>query len=259
MHITHVRIRRLAQGGDATAWRAALGDAAWPAASDVLKQEDGAWVRRATLLGRDVVVKCRPLSSSGRRMKAALGLGHADRHWRGADALRRIGVLTGAPLASALARVDGSPCELLVLEYLPGRSLIEVLAAISRGEGPPVRAQHAIARAVGRQVRVLASAGWTNRDHKPSNLIVAEGETGSIAVIDCVGLRRTREAGLPLLAALCIEPLGCNVLPRRTLLMRALRAWRDDEQSSAHDAWRAVARLVERHGDPRPRVNPLSR
>ena len=279
MKIERIKIRRAMRGEDGAAWAAALADPAWLAGATVLKDEPGSsWVRRGTMRGREVVVKCRLLNRPSRWIKAALGYGHGDKHWRGAALLASKKIATAVPIVHANARADGVVAELLLLEYLSGSTLLELMRD-AMSATLPVRAQHAIAHAVGRQV---AHCGWVfNRDHKPSNLIVmgARTQAPTVAIIDCGGVRfrqvlRTER----MFASLVIEPMGCGVLPRRALLMRALEGrraalaeWYDPEDDAAEDdgtldppgpawdkrLWRDVQRVVEAHGDPRPKIDPL--
>lgn len=268
MRIERVRVVRVHRGEDASKWAAALGDGGWAQGSSVLKADGASWVRRGTLLRREVVVKCRELSAWA-RVKCALGRGKGDRHWRGAALLTGKGVSTARVLALVRARVDGRECELLVMEWVEGATLLRVMAEVHAGRGLGVREQHALAREVGRQVAQMQEL--FNRDHKPSNLIVMEGVGPRIAVVDCEGVRRAAIPGAArMFASLVIEPTGCGVRPRRALMMRALRGWLDEsgvaEEASAAERrgmlrmmWGDVARVIAHHGDPRPRVDPLAR
>jgi hypothetical protein len=166
----------------------------------------------------------------------------------------------------------------MVLEFVKGKTLLEVLDEIARGVGPGVREQHAIARAVAEMmVTMVAKAGVYNRDHKPSNLVVRSDEKGAwtVALIDCVGLRWVWPAddgdSRRMWASLMIEPIGCGCRPRRALWGRVLMSmgWRGQPWW-----WRKapvrlrdlrfwvvapVADVIAEHGDARPRVNPLRR
>lgn len=276
-------------------WIAALADPRWLAGSTLLKRDGLAWVRRATLTGPagdsvDCIVKVAPVRGfAGWLRTAVLGpLGIAPtalaRQWRGAQQLAGLGVATPTPLLQARARCEAAPVEVLLTEYLPGRSLLEHMAAPLG----PARADHALADAAGELVAALIAGGLLNRDHKPSNILVLDDQR--LALLDCVGLCKavTRDvvAGpARMLASMVIEPLGCRCLPRRTLRRRALRAFlharwhqggpaptdaatpttpdppdppnRQWERASARAFWAAVAQLVDRHGDPTPAVWPL--
>ena len=263
----------MAAGEDAAAWRDALATPGWADAARVLKEDRGSWVRRANLLGRDVVVKCRELNTIGRRFKHAIGMGHGAKHWRGAAKLMRAEIPTGRPLVLMRSEVDGCATDLLVIEFVPGETLLSVLDAIAHGCGPGVREQHAIAKAVAGSVVALRKARLHNRDHKPSNIIVTHAEDGrvGVSVIDTVGLESDFPVGdgfevEEMLTALMVEPLGCGCSPRRSLWMRALSTMplsrpnvdRARKHRDLREAAKSVAMLIKAHGDPRPRVNPLA-
>lgn len=275
MTVERVRVRRVAEGEDAGAWKRALEDASVVAGGQVLKDEPGSgWVRWVHVSGRDIVVKCRLLNTAGRRAKAAVGLGHGDKQWRGAERLRRAEIACGRPLLLARAWCEGRPVELLVLEHVRGRSLLDVLDDVRAGSGPPVGVQHAIARATGRMVAALVRAGVWNRDNKPSNLIVTgEGERVEVVLIDLVGIKPIALRGMDddlivaeMLASLLIEPTGCGCRPRSGLRMAVLRAaldalgWSGEDRARRRAAARSLIDEVESillsHGDPRPKVNP---
>lgn len=182
------------------------------------------------------------------------------------------------------------------MERLSGPSVLEILAAArgrhdsTRGDaadapqaallGP--RRQLALARELGRQLRRLIGHGRFNRDHKPSNLIVLSADhRPRVAIIDCVAILPVSRAGGPgealqrMLASLYIEPSGVGAPPRRSLILatlhgalgidrpaspgapRILRSHRVDRRR-LRALWNSVADRVRSHGDPTPRVDPLS-
>jgi len=284
MKIDRIKIKRVATGEQAAAWARALQDPSWHAGAAVLKDEPrSSWVRRANMMGRDVVVKCRLLNTVGRRFKSAVGMGHGDKQWRGAELLTSKQIMTARPLARGAARVDGAHVELLVLEYLAGPTLLEVMDAVVRGArgvggvgrvGPPVRTQHRIAIAVGRTIPQLIRAGVWNRDHKPSNLIVLDPDAAEIqiALIDCVGIRRYGFMGVDeceaesMAAALITEPIGCDCAPRRALWMRAVCAMYSSSARAAspvaapeqlREIIDTISRMIPSKSAARPKVNPL--
>lgn len=276
MRIDQVRVTRVAPGEDGASWTHAIADAQLWDSATVLKDEPGSsWVRRGRVCGRDVVIKARFLNTWSRRAKAAARMGHADKQWRGAARLHRAGLLTATPIWQGLALCDGVACELLVLPYLEGPTLLELLLAASRGKGPSVARQHSIARAVGRTVPALLRARLWNRDHKPSNLIVmdADTEVPRIAIIDCVGIKKygwfgiDESEGEHMAASLVTEPLGCGCPPRRALWMVGFRAMMDADaraadRESRHADMRVllddILPLIPTAADARPRVDPLS-
>jgi tRNA A-37 threonylcarbamoyl transferase component Bud32 len=257
-----VQIVKVAAGEDAAAWATALA-ALEISAARVLKDDAGAGVYSAEVLGRRVVLKWRALSGVD-RLKALLGAGRALRHWRGALWLEARGIRTAR--CFAIARDAGGTREWLAMEELAGETLLEVLA-----EGHSVKEQHALAREVGRVLGAIEAGGRANRDSKPSNLFVLDGPGNKwprIAVIDCIAVRPLPLVGRAralarMHASAVIEPMGCGIAIRRALLMSGLlatfspmtRARRRDERNRR---WLAVRRIVEGHGDPTPRVNPLA-
>lgn len=256
-----VRVRRAARGVDAGALAAELGRGVWLASARTLKDERGSWVKRARLGGVEVVVKCRRLGSTGDVLKAALGFGRADRHWFGAALLTGKKIATARPLLLGHARVGGVAHELLVLEALEGRTLLEWVAADARGEVGATLCR-TLGASAGALVRRLSEAGLFNRDHKPSNQIVTDPDAGTISLIDCVAIRRTHAGIERMLAQLWIEAAGCGVPPRARMVARGLRAASGGGAGSAGRAERrelleAARAIVQRHGDMRPSVDPL--
>jgi hypothetical protein len=261
-------VDRIAAGEDRRAWRQALRSFD-PASAVALKEDGGAAVYRAHLLGRDVVLKRWDLRTLGARLKAVARCAQADRHWRNARWLAGNGFRTSACYVLATNDTRGGPRRWLVMGWLPGRTVLEHLAS---GEHS-VRQDHALAMALGRQLAEFALANALNRDHKPSNLVVlGEPDNPEVAILDCVGIRLRRSDPARMFASLMIEPLGCGLSVRRSLAARAIRAFTDRTFSDAlplgaqeraavrafrNDLWRHAAALVSSHGDPRPRVNPL--
>ena len=251
------RVQRVASGEEARAWGAALATFD-RAAARVLKDDAGAAVLAGTMLGREVVVKRWTLASLGARLKSAAGMGRADRHWRNALWLRERGIGTARCLALATERRGGALARWLVMEYVPGPTLLELMRS---GRS---RRQHAAAREVGRQLADFAAVRAFNRDHKPSNLIVRDVGGGlDSAVLDCVAIRRGRRPER-MLASLVIEPSGCGVPVRSALAMRVLGSFLGDDRPDGaarairNRLWAAVSERVRAHSDPRPRVNPLA-
>ena len=277
-------------------WRREVEGGEWEDGAGEGKEGWGSWVGRGRGGGWEVVVKCRVLDTWDRRLKAALGWGHGRKQWDGAELLRRANVATGVPLVLARARIGGIVWEMLVLEFVPGPTVLEVLDQVARGEGPPVRVQHSIARAVGRQAGMFGCV-IANRDYKPSNLVVvsADEEDATIAVIDSVGVfQPLMWRGVPgVLKTFVVEAMGCGVAPRRTLMARVVesaaprmnvpklppvRFLQRPTQKLAREAlqkrgpaqqidrtmrwirrwlWEQTTAAVRVHGDPRPRVDPL--
>lgn len=261
------------------AWRDALAESL--GAGVALKREKDASVRRARLriggAARDVVVKTRLGRGVAEAVKVAAGQGRLARQWRGAAVLRKLGVPTARPLALVRHLGAASASETLIMEALEGSSLLEHL---SRRDLDPAT-ERAVAEALGAQLALFAAGLRFNRDHKPSNLIVSipRGGPPQIAVIDCVAVRLA-PVGLGgverMLASLVLEPIGCGCPPTAWEMRRVVRAAaramlsrRDGAGSApppspgavgalAWALWRAAAEIVEAHGDPTPRINPLT-
>lgn len=240
-----------------------------PETLELLKHTDRvAVVRAPIMLGdtpQDVVLKTEPLRLGWglrglwHRVRLVLGVTRLDRHWKSAAKLQASGAF---PTARCLAlfrwhEADRQQYLTLVMEALPGRSLLEWM---DQSSSLSVRTQHALARAVGVQTRSMLERGLFNRDHKPSNLIVTALDPPSLALIDVVGVgaagARAIEPVGPL-ASLMLEPMGCGVLPRRSLLMRTLKSFEPDP-TARRRLLKRVASAVKAHGDPTPKDNPLN-
>jgi len=268
---------RAGPGEPRGAWLAALTAPGALEGAEVLKREGEDWVAAATLrvagVDRRVVVKRRRGRGVVEGIKTLAGAGRLMRQWRGSTWLAARGIATARPLA--LLRRWGPSCgeEVLVMERLEGPSLLECLASrgLTRGQ------ERALAEEVGRMAARMVAAGRYNRDHKPSNLIVTgvDERSATVAVIDAVAIR-VSVGGLRglerMLASLVIEPTGCGHPPTAWEMRRVVRAaagelvarvptFRGREGARvgalARVLWRAAAEVVEGHGDPTPRVDPL--
>lgn len=260
-----LRVVRVQDGEDGAAMAGALGDPAWRAGATVLKEDRDVCVRRARLLDRDVVVKRWSLASAKRRVQALVDRTPACRHWDGARWLREIGVGT-APTRAVLRGADErGACELLVMDFLPGRTVLEEVAIADI----TVRQQHRLAEAIGWQIGEMQLEGVRNRDHKASNLLVVRPAPNSrrvlttgreIAVIDCVGVSRGSRPLADEAFALLVECVGVGHVPRLGVRMRVMRAMlerRGSDRALGKRVWREVARRLAAHGDARPKVDPL--
>ena len=236
----------------------------------VLKDHSRGTVWRTELLGRECVVKCLRLSTPRRKLQSLLRTSPAWRHWHQARWLLARGFLTAEPLAILRGRrkgeggSGGGVVECLVLEYLPGQSVLEHLA----GGELPARSEHRVAEAITHLACRLASERRYNRDAKPSNLIVTgvDERGAALAAIDCGDLRRCspndEAAIVRMLASAVIEPMGCGCLPRRGVRMRAVLAAAEvlapaNPRQRARQLWRLLEGAVAAHGDATPRDTPL--
>lgn len=260
-----LEVSRIATGEDPGAWVESLRGFD-PARATILKREGDSGVYRAALRGRDVVIKTRALRGVD-RVKLMLGHSRGARHWRGAEWLAGRGIATARPYVLAIERASGVAREWLVLECLSGRTVLRHIADCDLS----VREEHALARAIAHQVFALSSAGRFNRDHKPSNIIAAPDGP---AIIDCVAIRPGKGGAQRMLHALAVEPLGLGLLPRRALMARVVHGLVAAEhargagfppaaqwlarRAARRAYWSLVAESLRRHGDAKPRTDPLA-
>ena len=235
--------------------------------AQVLKQTHKVAVVRTTLtLGGSrhlVVLKTEPVRGIWNRLRQVSGTTRLHRHWHNAA---RLTTTQTFPTARCLGLLgwkasSGKQMLTLVMDALDGPTLLEVMAQARTRNGLTTRTQHQLAHAVGERTRAMLDAHLTNRDHKPSNIVVTGLDPVRLALIDLVGVRPAGARGVDLVqpaSSLVLEPLGCGVLPRASLRMRAFRALEPD-RDRRKQLWRAVDARVHAHGDPTPRDNPLEK
>ncbi len=247
------------------------------------------------LASDSLVIKVRVPVGIIDRLRTRFGRGRLARQAAGAATLESLRVLTAQVLGHGTGQLGGSACELLVMQRVPGVSLL----AIMQDPCTPIEKEHAVADALGRQIAQMTMAGWFNRDHKPSNLIMQLSDDdalilATIAIIDTVDIlpikprHKFLAAAVRMLASLVLEPTGCNCPPRRTLSRRVLLAMHQefwtlqgasaattDEPSIAADAdtldpewesqssravWKMtrerIAAHLQKHGTATPKVSP---
>lgn len=214
-----------------------------------------------------VVIKVHAHSSPVKAARSILHGGRLRRHWRGAAKLSRHGF--GVAKCRALLRgmTAGRLIDVLVMERVEGRTLIELLA------DPTLNAarEHALADGLGELISTLDRHRLHSKDLKPSNILVTDDDELVIIDSDTVGHRPAH----PLLP-LALEPLGLGLMPRRALAARVIRSWAwhewlngptdrpelagvsEQERIIARLGWKDLERLIARHGDPRPVHNPLA-
>lgn len=238
-----------------------LGSSAWLSRARIVKSDDRSSVLSGEIAGRGVIVKTLETSSLRSRAPGGLGRTRLMRQWRGAERLLEHGLPTVEPVLMWRGRSSkGHHAETLVLERVRGGTLLSSAA----GGGLGVRRQHELAREVGRLTARLERAGLFNRDHKPSNIIVGENGAG-LVMIDTAGVMRlgARDPHR-MLFNLVVEFVGTGTLPRRALLVRALEAYLEEagggavERETIRETARRVGRMLEAHGDPTPRDDPLA-
>lgn len=253
------RLRLLrSRTGDPASAAAALASREWTIAARVLKSEAGSCVLSGRLNGLDVVVKCHRLVGIRAVLARVTGATRLLRQWHGGETLAASGFATPDLLLLFRGRDAGRGIvETLVCERAAGPTLLQVMA---KRAGPiGTTSEHALADQAGRLVRDLHAAGLRNRDLKASNLIVT---SSGLSQIDTVGIRRGRadNSGVAeMLMRLVVEPIGVGCPPRRSLRWRAARSALG-EYPPKHQVrllWRRVEALLQAHGDPTPKVNPL--
>lgn len=260
-------------GYSARQWRSALRQVDWtnpdaPRGAQRLKiRRDGdcrVWRARLALGDhqRDVVLKIEPLSTPWALLRSWIGLTRHARQWRGAELLVARGFQAARPLALLRSGTPGLRCEVLVIEWIEGRSVLEHLA-----RGLPVRRQHALAGAVGSLFARFQHQGLVVRDPKPSNLIVTSWQPLRLALVDTVDVRRGAMDPLDIIKAY-FEPNGVGLRPRRALIALALFALIDgcadansprppDHRTRVRLLWKRAAETVRRHGHTAPTDDPL--
>ena len=248
----------------------------WPERVErVLKAEGDSQVVLLRLGERRVVLKLMLMRGWVARTRCWLGITRHHRKWRGAELLQTARIPTSKPVAMGTIHALDKEGNLtrgqwLVLAYLQGPTLLDVFRDAQRlPHKHRLKRQGVLATKAGESVRSLVRAGLMNRDHKPSNLIVLRSDPRnvyvSLGIIDTVGIRRIpggnwrHSATARMLASLIIEAIGCGVYPnlrsRHIAVRAATGAW--EPWLSIRRVWRGVRRIVESHGDPTPKVNPL--
>lgn len=239
----------------------AVCDEAFGVSARVIKSDDRTTVLAGEAAGYPVVVKTLALDRAVDRLRSLTRL---TRHWRqvrGGATVAEAGLRVAT--AHAIVRgVDpsGHRVEALVLERVTGPTLLRV--ASDRALAPD--AIRTLLNRVGEDAGRLVRARRFNRDHKPSNIIVgSDGDGQPLPVlIDTSDIRRARGARAleEMLAKLLIEAIGTGVAvsgrERVRVARRALRAI--DRKRSLRDVLASVERIVDAHGDPTPKDDPLA-
>ncbi len=226
--------------------------------------------------GTKLVRKVRCVRGVFDRFKCAIGRGRLARQWDGAVWLREHGFATGVPRALGMGTTEAGRVEVMVLEYVEGETLIDLLADAA-GRSGAVEKVAEIAAALAGTIAAMVRAGRFNRDFKPSNLVVTDvdGQVG-VAQIDTAAIRgcearRLDSAPVHMLTCLMLEPTGCGCPPTARQQVRVvrdlIRAWNADsdddeelsrevEKSGIRLLMEAVAKRVRRHGESRPKDDP---
>jgi hypothetical protein len=238
----------------------------WAERAEWLKQDERSTVLAGDSAAGPVVVKSLLVDRPKDLLSRALGVTRLMRQWRGAEVLALRGFVVARPLVLWRGRDDaGRVVESLAMERHAGKTVLRHLA-----DGDlSAEMEAAVARRIGEDVARLARLGLVNRDHKPSNLLLHPSEPQAaslkpvIAILDTVGVRRSRsprEAAVRMLFGLTVECVGTGVLPRlstRLTVVRAAAAGLGLPRREVAWLWLDVRERLGRHGDPRPRVDPL--
>jgi len=266
-----VRLVRSAPDGlDRSAWISAIGARDWSVGAEVLKRSSDASVIRATVHSIDMVLKSRLSGGVKGSLQRVIGRSRSDRQWLGSEWLATHGIASARCLALLTGRRDGAGVETLVLEYVPGHTLLWHIARGAIAEDPMSPASRAIAYAVGTDMARLVKAGRFNRDHKPSNIVVVRSgpPTAALALVDAVAIVRFKpakrsEAMARMIASLMIEPRGIGHPAPETFMARVVQALGHEMVGAAEaEAWSRdmlawASRIVGSHRDPVPADDPL--
>lgn len=257
-----------------------------------------ATVWRATLtLGKrehEVVLKVEPLDSIGKQIQSLLRRTKSFRQWRMAKLLEHEEVPAAQPLA--VIRGGNSPQrEVLFLESVPGPTVLE---AIASSPTPDARRKTARAVAQYLRDLESGNL-WNADSKPSNLIVDQKAQPWRIVLVDTVAIRRepaysrknpfadgslkTRMCLVSggkqrMLRDLVLESMGTGMKLTRTDLMRVLthscidhfgsssaeRPWDDlweplQWRRDRRLIWDAVARLIDEHGDPSPKDDPLAR
>lgn len=135
-----------------------------------------------------VVVKVSPLPGLKKQAQSLLKRTKHHRQWKGHELLAAAGVDSSTPLAILRARTEDGEAEVLILEHVTGKTLLERFAEYQDGVPVPSLIAPALAHTI---TRLVSHHLW-NRDPKPSNILTHEpGEGGvGITLLDTVGIER---------------------------------------------------------------------
>lgn len=268
---TSVRVlRALEDAPDRSDWITALSSRDWNVGGELFKRSDDGTVIRAMVLSRDVVLKTIPLRGIKGLTQRFTRSTRAHRQWAGCDWLRTAGLQAPRCVALIAGKRNGVHVECLVMDYIPGHTLLWHIARGAINDDPESHASRAVAYAVGRDIARLVKAGRFNRDHKPSNLVVAQAgpPTAQIAIVDAVAIRPlpskdTGDAIARMLASLMIEPRGIGHPVPPAFMRRVVSAIAHETvDASGVETWTEgmltrATRLADAHVHAAPKDDPL--
>jgi tRNA A-37 threonylcarbamoyl transferase component Bud32 len=283
-HIRVVKIAPLTQSGasatdpstdpsadahDRSAWTLTMTSRDWRVGADLYKDAPDGSVIRALVMSHDVVLKTTALTGLKGFIQPIMGTTRAHRQWAGTQWLRSVGLHAPRALAIIRGTRDTTRAECLVMEHVPGHTLLWHIARGTIAESPDGPGARAIAYAVGRDIARIIKAGRFNRDHKPSNLVVETiTPAARIAIVDAVAILPIKatergDAMGRMLAALMIEPAGVGHPAPEPFLSRVAQslaheiAGAQDAETWAKAMLERARTIVKAHGDPKPRHDPL--
>ncbi|MCC6579305.1 MAG: hypothetical protein IT440_02605 [Phycisphaeraceae bacterium] len=152
----------------------------------VLKQDGRNQVTLYAVEGRPWVVKQEIRETWRMALYHRLHCSQAWRQWRGARRLDQAGIRINRP-AALVHR--GRGVQWLVLPFVPWMTLRD-WALKTKSDDPRRRC---VAQSVGDQAGRITAAGWINRDHKATNLMIHPGcekQREQPEMIDLAGIRR---------------------------------------------------------------------
>lgn len=263
-------VRSLADGPDHSTWISTLSARDWSVGAEILKQTNDSSVIRAMVHSRDVVLKSARVRGLKGTLQGLTSRSRAHRQWRGSEWLRANGLSAPNCVAIMAGKRDGDSIETLILEYIPGHTLLWQIARGIIKDDPESPASRALAYSVGRDISRLVKAGRFNRDHKPSNIVVSTPgpPVATLALVDAVAIMPLKPANRSdamarMLAALLIEPKGIGHPVPEPFIRRVAHALAHEMVGATEaDAWARdmlawADRIVAAHKDPTPTHDPL--
>ncbi len=201
-------------------------------------------VIRFELNGRDWILKTYHLTAIKNAITHLLAATPAWREWGMARHLAERGLAVVQPLALVHRPGCAAGDQALIMPSIPGRSLF----LFARDRSIPATHRRTVARLVGQQIAQLLAAGFVNRDHKGSNILIPPGcETGSAqpVLIDPVGIRRKRsDAQLHRMLAILADSIAGLTLRESLACLQELRTADEPDTRTArlrrHTLWYGV-------------------
>ncbi len=222
-----------------------------PARGQLLKGDAATQVWLTTYNNAPLILKRWHLVSWLDRFKAFFKQSRGDRHWLGAARLHKSHIRTAACHALVKESDAHGVWYWLVMEQLQGPTLLEHLTNNVLTFAQEEELLEELAAITAQQVH----AGFVNRDQKPSNLILLQGEGPlHLAVIDTVGLvGYTSAREVRMIASLVFEAPGLKSAHRRARSYRFLTKYLQKRDGAVHRAalhtlWQQIDRFCQEIG-----------